>query len=132
LAINGVLEVRIEQQRSGCILVVEDNADLRELYRKAMRMEGYEIREAINGQEALNMLRNGQSKPHLIILDLMMPVMDGWEFLRIRSLDPDLDQIPVIVCSASKDNVPTTLRFLKKPVDLDVLLGIAEEFCKGA
>ncbi len=102
------------------------------LYRKAMSLENYEVREAANGQEALSMLRNSESKPCLIILDLMMPVMDGWEFLKERSLDPVLLQIPVVVCSASKDNVPTEVRFLRKPVALDILLKLAEEYCQGA
>lgn len=114
------------------ILVVEDNSDLRMLYRQALSLDGYEVREAANGQEALNILRNSQSKPKLIILDLMMPVMDGWEFLKIRSLDPDLLQIPVVVCSASKESVPSQVRFLRKPIALDVILGLAEEYCKGA
>ena len=113
------------------ILIVEDNNDLRMLYCKALSLSGYKVVEAANGQEALNILRNSESKPRLIILDLMMPVMDGWEFLHERDLDPVLLQIPVVVSSASSENVPTQVRFLRKPITLAMLISVADEYCKA-
>ncbi|MGE0526948.1 MAG: response regulator [Bdellovibrionales bacterium] len=113
-----------------CILVVEDNDDLRQLYRQALHMEGYSAVMTTNGREALDLLHTHQPKPRLIILDLMMPVMDGWEFLREQSKDENLRDIPVVVCSAAKDQVPSNVRFIRKPVDLNALLTVVEEHCK--
>lgn len=111
------------------ILIVEDNVDLRMLYEQAMSSEGYETISAGNGREALDLLRSG-TRPCVILLDLMMPVMDGWQFLKEREADPALSSIPVVVCSASKENVPDSVRFLRKPVDLDVLLQVAHDHCR--
>ncbi|MGE0527793.1 MAG: response regulator [Bdellovibrionales bacterium] len=112
------------------VLVVEDNRDLRDCYIQAVNLGGYSVMEAGNGREALDILRH--HRPQLIILDLMMPVMDGWEFLREREKSPHLKSIPVLVCSASPDRVPVGLPFLKKPVDIDELIESIDQYCKPA
>lgn len=113
------------------ILVVEDNADLRLLYRQALALEGYQVDLAANGADALAMLRARAEPPSLILLDLMMPLMSGWEFLEEVARDPALGHLPVVVCSAARDRIPMGVRFLRKPVELDTLLQIAKDHCTG-
>ena len=115
------------------ILIVEDNLDLRTLYEEAMSLEGYAVVTAANGQEALDILGTaGLAAPSLIHLGLMMPVMNGWTFLQEREKEAKLKSIPVVVCSASKDDIPLGVPFLKKPVDLDQLLAVASRYCSLA
>lgn len=111
------------------IMVVEDNDDLRMLYEEALQLEGYKVILASNGLEALNLLKKYPHRPNVIILDLMMPVMDGWTFLEERKKDSSLAQIPIVICSASKENIPTNLKFLKKPIELDQLIDVAIQYC---
>ncbi len=113
-----------------CVMVVEDNDDLRMLYLQAMKLGGYGVVMASNGKEALELLRSSPTMPRVILLDLMMPIMDGWQFLKEQSLDDKLKDIPVVVCSASKENIPEGVKFLKKPIDLDSLLDVARTYCK--
>jgi CheY-like chemotaxis protein len=110
------------------VLVVEDNDDLRFLYGQALSEEGYDVHLAANGQEALDMLRQMSVIPRLILLDLMMPVMDGKEFLVHQAADPSLANIPVVICSASRAGVSAQMRLLKKPVDLQTLLDLVKEY----
>ena len=81
------------------ILVVEDDADVREAIVSGLEHAGFEVVAAADGKMALDLLRHG-IVPRAIILDLMMPVMDGWEFRRHQLADPTLAAIPVIVLSA--------------------------------
>lgn len=112
------------------VLIVEDNDDLRALYEYAITGEGYPAVTANNGQAALEFLETSKSTPCLIILDLMMPVMDGWEFLKQREKSARLMAIPVIVCTAVKDDTPKGVPFLRKPLDLAVLLETVEKYYK--
>ena len=81
------------------VLVVEDDPDLREMMEQMLHLEGFATLTAPNGLEALNLL-NGGAPVKVILLDLMMPVMDGWEFRRRQLADPKLAGIPVVVMSA--------------------------------
>jgi CheY-like chemotaxis protein len=110
------------------VLVVEDEADIREILRDVLEMEGYSVRCAANGKEALDVL--SEMRPKLILLDLMMPVMSGYEFLqRIRS-DSNLSTIPVTVVSAIADRIAVRdTIILQKPVDLDILLHVVDAQC---
>jgi CheY-like chemotaxis protein len=84
--------------RSGDVLVVDDDADTRDLLRRALEHEGITVREAANGHDAL--ARVTERRPGLVLLDLMMPVMDGFECLRqLREAETD-DHVPVIVLTA--------------------------------
>lgn len=112
------------------ILVVEDNFDLRSLYVRAIGSRGYNVLAAANGLEALDVLKVANPPPKLVILDLMMPVMDGWDFLRERDKNEEMRKVPVVICSAARDRLPPNVRFLQKPIDLDVLIAIVEEHCK--
>src|SRR2546430_989400 len=70
------------------VLIVEDDADLREMMAQLLSLEGFQAAAVANGSEALQYLHNGHIKPDVILLDLMMPVMDGWEFRRKQQADP--------------------------------------------
>jgi CheY-like chemotaxis protein len=110
------------------ILVVEDDAATREALAMILGGEGYTVVGAANGQEALGRLR-GDVHPDLILLDLMMPVMDGWQFRREQVRDPALAAIPIVVLSADGNvhQKATSLRaadYLQKPVDPEHLLEV--------
>jgi len=116
------------------ILVVEDNDDVREMMAVTLELEGHEVATAVNGRDALNKLHSGE-KPCLILLDLMMPVMNGWEFRRALDRDPELRDVPVVVVSAATgDMVKKTeaVAYLPKPLDMDRLLDVVCVFCDGS
>lgn len=115
----------------GRVLVVEDNMDLLTLMRITLQNEGYEVVTAKNGEEALSILRSG-TIPKLIFLDLMMPIMNGWEFLKHHAADPMLSEIPVVVCSAIQDQKPPAMEFLRKPVDLKSIVSTARKYIQPA
>src|SRR5438128_8871587 len=81
------------------VLIVEDDADLRDMMAQLLTIEGFSATTVANGREALDYLTRGD-RPDVILLDLMMPVMDGWEFRRTQLADPALADVPVIVLSA--------------------------------
>jgi CheY-like chemotaxis protein len=114
------------------VLIVEDDEDLREMMAQLLTLEGFSSATVANGREALEYL-NRSSKPDVILLDLMMPVMDGWEFRRQQKADPDLAPVPVIVLSALDQgragNVDAAA-FLKKPLDFDRLLDLVRTYCQ--
>src|SRR5262249_25151061 len=110
------------------VLVVEDDADIRDTLDGLLRVEGYEVVTCANGLEALQRLRGG-TRADVILLDLMMPVMDGWQFRVQQKGDPDLAGLPVIAISA--DSTPKAAAidadaYLKKPVDYDTLIDTIE------
>jgi CheY-like chemotaxis protein len=114
------------------VLIVEDDGDLRELMAETLAIEGVRIATATNGREALAYLRTGEA-PSLILLDLMMPVMDGWQFQREKLLDPRLAHVPVVVLSAVDEwlaAAPMPQLFLKKPLDFDRLVEIVRRYCR--
>lgn len=116
----------------GCpVLIVEDDDDLRQMMVALLALEGFEPEAATDGLEALHMLRSGMRRPCVIVLDMMMPRMDGWEFCRQRALDPDIDHIPIIVLSAApaeRLQVPAAA-VLPKPFDYDRLLQVIRDHC---
>ena len=107
------------------ILIVEDDASIRRLVRKFLTRKGYLVTEAENGRLGLEEMRTGQ--PHLVLLDLMMPEVDGWEVLRTRAREDALRAIPVVVVSANtgpelKDVLDKEIcALLPKPFDLEAL-----------
>lgn len=114
------------------ILIVEDDADLREMMAQLLTLEGFRTETVANGQDALDYLRKGDP-PDLILLDLMMPIMDGWEFRRRQREDPELAAVPVVVLSALDQARAADLggtAFLKKPLDFDRLLELVRQHCR--
>jgi CheY-like chemotaxis protein len=113
------------------VLIVEDDEDLREMMAQLLTLEGFETAAVANGQEALQYLHEAAS-PEVILLDLMMPVMDGWEFRRLQQADPALADVPVIVLSALDQTHAAKVdaaAFLKKPLDFDRLLALVRGYC---
>jgi CheY-like chemotaxis protein len=116
------------------VLVVEDDSEVREILVELLEDHGYRATAAANGLEALQRLRGDGFRPCVIILDLMMPVMDGATFWTEKQRDPALADIPVIVLSAHRHafeeaDLTGVKRFLAKPVDLHRLLGVVGEEC---
>ena len=115
---------------SGYILIVEDDDDIREALTQILELEGYVVREAANGREALDIIA-AQPAPSLILLDLMMPVMDGWQFRTEQMKDPSLSKVPVVVISADASVHEKVASFgaasvLPKPISLDRLLSAVQ------
>lgn len=105
------------------VLLVEDDAAIREALAEVLDEEGYQVLTANHGAAALDHLSAGCA-PQVILLDLMMPVMDGWQFLSRLQAMPAWAPIPVIILSAVTDALPQGAHAaLAKPLDLDALLG---------
>jgi CheY-like chemotaxis protein len=113
-------------------LVVDDDADIRSALGQVLELEGYEVAYAANGREAWTSLQAGPP-PHLVLLDLMMPVMDGAEFLRLLRGDSRLGELPVVLVSAFGSIASAVASAvqgqLRKPLDLDDLTGTVGRFC---
>ncbi|MDP9149692.1 MAG: response regulator [Myxococcota bacterium] len=105
--------------RRPTVLVVDDDKAIREIVAEVLRDEGYDVVCAENGLEALIELRK-EHHPDLMLLDLMMPVMSGWEVLEQLESSDELSRIPVIVVSAM--SAPGVSEHLSKPIDLERLL----------
>jgi CheY-like chemotaxis protein len=121
-------------EKSCCqsILVVEDDDDIRNVMVDVLESEGYHAEAATNGKEALELLHT-IDKPCLVLLDMMMPIMNGREFLDKVMVDSYLAPIPVLIVSAVADKTDTkgAVGFLKKPVDIDMVLDMVSEYCNG-
>lgn len=109
------------------ILLVEDDPDIQLAMIDILQEEGFDVTVANNGAEALNILANSDRLSYTILLDLMMPVMDGYEFRKNMLANPDYAHIPVIVVSADRNGRDKTRQmgisaFLEKPIDLTELL----------
>jgi CheY-like chemotaxis protein len=114
------------------VLVVEDNAELRHVLIVLLESDGYAVVEAGNGLEALRLLRSAEVLPCLIVLDMGMPRMNGWDFRAEQDCDERLRSIPVVVVSA--DPLATQARHtgaavLLKPIDPEKLLELVERHC---
>ncbi len=110
------------------VLVVDDDEAIREAVADVLRDEGYRVTSARNGEQALSELR-GAEPPDLMLLDLMMPVLSGWEVLEEMAGDERLARIPVVVVSAMAG--PHSHEHLLKPIDLDRLLATVERLAGG-
>jgi len=112
----------------GAVLVVDDDSDLREVVAEAIANAGYVVEQAENGQIALDKMR--ADTPCVVLLDLMMPVMDGWEVVDVMDADPQLSRVPVCIITA-QDRIapPRNACLLKKPVRTDDLLAKIAQYC---
>jgi two-component system chemotaxis response regulator CheY len=115
------------------ILIVDDDAGIRQLVTVFLEHKGYSAMSARNGAEALSHLEHHQPLPQLILLDLMMPVLDGAGFRLAQQQNPQLAPIPVVVMSAA-ENISTQApsltadAYLPKPIDFDALLNLVERY----
>jgi two-component system, OmpR family, response regulator ResD len=116
--------------RNFSVLVVDDDPNIRRMIVAALRRDGYQFLEAPNGRDALDLMRD--QHPDVVVLDLMMPVLSGWDVLRERQHDPSLSRIPVIVVSANRDpDVAVAVNagicaFLPKPFDIGALSALVK------
>ena len=115
------------------VLIVEDSANIREAMSTLLELRGYRVQAAANGEQALALLRHGPL-PGIILMDLMMPVMDGWAFLEAKERDSRLAAIPVVINSTVSTFRPlgngrALVAVLDKPVDMEQLLGVLERYC---
>jgi CheY-like chemotaxis protein len=115
------------------VLIVEDDFDVRDLLVLVLNQNGYRATGVSNGQEAISHLRQAR-ETSLILLDLMMPIMDGWEFRQALQSDPALGAIPVVLLSAT-DEVNEQVgelqaaSYLRKPIDFGALLETVGKYC---
>lgn len=112
------------------IIIIEDQEDIREILRDFFETEGYFVETACNGAEGVELLSKAE-KPSLILLDLMMPVMDGFEFIDYMKINDPRNLIPIVVMSADNQAGKKALalgveHFLKKPLGLDQLMDVIE------
>ena len=115
------------------VLVVEDDPELLEALSGTLEAEGYAVSRARHGLDALGQLRAG-ARPRLILLDLMMPIMNGWQFRHEQRQDSELSRIPVFVVSAKTDSPQHAAwleadDYITKPISLAALLETVQRFC---
>ncbi|WAS90842.1 response regulator [Nannocystis punicea] len=113
------------------VLLIEDDDDIRDVVAELLRDEGYVVHEVADGKQALAYLHGEGRDPCLILLDLMMPLVDGWQVLsRLRAQDRLL-ALPVVVMSASAPEAAPSgvAAVVRKPIDLDLLLGLVQRYC---
>ncbi len=130
MSANGAGRAQSASPASPRVLIVEDDVDIRETLAELLATAGYETAEAANGRDALDLAR--RATPDLIVLDLMMPVMDGWQFRSAQRRDPSLAPIPVIVISAcgAPGSIDADL-FLQKPFPMDRLVSEAARLVRS-
>jgi CheY-like chemotaxis protein len=115
---------------SGTLLIVDDDPYIRDALVELLTDEGYDVRAASNGREALTMIAN--ERPCLVLLDLMMPVMDGLTFLRhVRASIPDR-AIQVVLMTAAPARIPARvgLPVVTKPIEIHALLDLVRRHCQ--
>jgi CheY-like chemotaxis protein len=113
------------------ILIVDDDPDIRDSLKEVLEDEGYTVSSVGNGREALDYLRRTPEHPCVILLDLMMPVMDGWQFRREQKQDPAIAGIPLIVITATgkRPVLVDADELVMKPLDLSRLFEAIERYC---
>jgi CheY-like chemotaxis protein len=122
---------------SGAILIVDDDNDVRAALAELLEAEGFSVEGVPDGRAALARLRAAKVHPAVILLDLMMPGMDGWDFRDEQMRDPQLAAVPVVIVSASgfsRNSIQTQFRpaaFVQKPIERAALLGVLRELVRS-
>jgi two-component system, chemotaxis family, chemotaxis protein CheY len=111
----------------GPVMIVDDDQDIRDALSEFLEDEGFKVITADNGRDALDLLRGGAS-PRVILLDLMMPVMDGWSFLKERRKDPSLEKIPVVIITAAGDVESVDVDIVPKPIESKRVLELVRRY----
>ena len=120
------MTVALRNQSS--ILVVEDDVHALDALTDLLEASGYIVQKAQNGHEALEEAK--VRPPGMILLDLSMPVMDGWEFMRQQRFEPKIADIPVVVITALVSAVPAGAKALvTKPINVNRLMSLVEKYC---
>jgi CheY-like chemotaxis protein len=113
------------------VLVVDDDRDIREGLQQLLESEGHTVFTASDGQDALDVLGT-IPRPGVVLLDLMMPRMNGHKFIQTARANAALADLPIVVLTAAPVTVKDVAGFLRKPPDLDDLLRIVDHFCQAA
>ena len=118
---------------AGTLVVVDDDESIRESLQLALELEGYRVETAGDGEQAFAWLQKNPL-PCLLLLDLMMPVMDGWALLALLRADARYQELPVVIITAFGKGLSGAehLPVLRKPVELDDLLRVVERHCGRA
>jgi CheY-like chemotaxis protein len=118
--------IRMKTMPTGPILIVDDDLDIREILAETLGDRGFSVMTAANGLEALRVLRRTAAAPSAILLDLMMPVMDGYGFMEQLEHDPELADIPVAIITAGhgvdEARLAGARSIIRKPIDMPKLL----------
>src|SRR5262245_7746344 len=129
--------VQTQVMSSGEIFIVDDDRDTRNALAELLEAEGFAVDGAANGREALARLRSRDAHPAVILLDLMMPGMDGWDFRSEQMRDPKLASVPVVIVSASgfsPESIRTQFRpaaYVEKPIERTALLDVIREVVRS-
>jgi len=120
-----------EQGSGGCktVLLAEDDQDIRDVVQEVLEERGYDVIPARTGRQALDFLATADvARPDVVILDLMMPIVTGWQVLEEIRQRPDLENIPVIILTAVSQDMPTGVKaVLRKPFNIDELLALIRD-----
>ena len=112
------------------VLIVDDDPDIRDAVGECLRYEGYDVHSAADGRDALDRLEYGL-RPAVILLDLMMPVLNGFDVLEALKSRPEWKSIPVVIVSANRgyeaEDLSGAVSILRKPVNVDRLLAAVEQ-----
>jgi len=119
---RAVGEARATDARRTTVLVVDDDRDTRESLTEAFEQQGYRAISAADGREALAWLRDAEQRPDIVVLDMVMPTLDGNRVFETMRADPELCRIPVVVATADPARAPKGVVVVRKPVKLDRLL----------
>jgi CheY-like chemotaxis protein len=119
------------------VLVVDDDREWRETVGEFLGVKGYTIQSAANGSEALEFSKHYQTPPELILLDLNMPILDGWGFLAERRFHPQLAEVPVVIMSAARGvdgraKEAGAAMVMRKPIVPEALLQVIERYAATA
>ena len=118
-------------KHSRTILVAEDDIGLRDLVAEILQSSGYQVVSADDGQQAIDYLASAEEVPDAVLLDLMMPVVNGWDCLRVMRSDDRLCGIPIVVMSEAEQGAAGADMFLRKPFRVDELLETIDHFARG-
>lgn len=112
------------------ILLIDDEESIRQILALALQFEGYDVLTASNGQDALDLLSQINPPPFMILLDLMMPILDGWGFMTAIAQMPEHSTIPIVVITAfsSKSEATQGFEIIRKPVELQYLFEVVKKY----
>ncbi len=116
-------------QDKSTILVVEDEVDSRETLREILELEGYRVRTASNGREALETLTASGEQICVMLLDLFMPVMDGWQVIDELRASGRLARTKVVIITSAAYRAPAGIPVFEKPLDLDKVMNTVATLC---
>jgi CheY-like chemotaxis protein len=125
----------MNERRRGEVLVIDDDQDIRDALEVVLTLHGYHVTTAEDGTSALALLRDGSTRPNVILLDLMMPGMNGQQFRAAQMSDPAIASIPVFVMSGAvgveAKATAMGLPSIRKPFDLTDVIGMMEQHTPG-